>query len=148
MGLAPASVVRYYLGDEAEFLPARTYGSMLEVTHAHLAMMAVVLLLVTHLAIFIPWPLRLRVGLVLFTFASALLQEASGWLVRFVDPGFAALKIGAFLGLQVGLAVLLGGLAWHLMRSGVGRAANGVSLEPATEPSRSPGAPRETTLVP
>lgn len=116
MGLTPASVTAYYLGSEEEFAAPRTYGAMLEVTHAHLAMMAMVLLLVTHLAIFIPWPLRLRVTLVAGTFGCALLGEAAGWLVRFVSPGFAVLKIAGFLGLEAGLAVLLLGLAWHMTR--------------------------------
>ena len=116
MGLDPASVVQYYRGSEEEFAAPRSYASMLEVTHAHLAMMAMVLLLLTHLAIFIPWPLRLRVALVAGTFASGLLGEGAGWLVRFVHPGFAWLKIAAFLGLQIGLGILLLGLAWHLGR--------------------------------
>lgn len=115
MGLTPESVARYYLGSEAEFLPARTAGSMLEVTHAHLAMMAMVLLLVTHLAIFLPWSFRVRALLVLGTFGSALLQEGSGWLVRFVHPAFAWLKIASFLGLQAGLLILVVGLARHLV---------------------------------
>ena len=114
LGLSPDLVVRHYLGSEQEFLPPRTVGSMLEVTHAHFAVMAVVLLLVTHLAIFLPWSLRLRVTLVLATFGSALLQEASGWLVRFVHPGFAWVKVFSFLGLQASMLVLLAGLAWHL----------------------------------
>jgi hypothetical protein len=114
LGLSPAGVVRHYLGSEAEFLPPRTLGSMLEVTHAHFAVMAVVLLLVTHLAIFFPWSLRLRVTLVLITFGAALLQEASGWLVRFVHPGFAWVKVASFLGLQAAMLVLLAGLGWHL----------------------------------
>jgi hypothetical protein len=108
--------VRYYRGSEAEFMAARTYGSMVELSHAHFAMMAMVLLLLTHLAIFVPWPARARITLVLGTFSAAFLEEVAGWLVRFVHPGFAVLKIVAFLGLQVGLAVLLGALAWNLMR--------------------------------
>ena len=116
MTLAPASVVRYYRGSAEDFAAPRTYGSMLEVAHGHFAMMAVVLLLVTHLAIFLPWPLRLRIGLVAGTFLSALLQEAGGWLVRFISPGWAWVKIAGFLGLQTGIAVLLVGLAWHIVR--------------------------------
>ena len=116
MGVQPQSVVQYYRGSEAAYTMPRTYGAMLEVTHMHLAMMATVVLLLTHLAIFLPWPMRLRIALVLATFASALLGEAAGWLVRFVHPGFAVLKIGAFAGLQTGLAVLLIGLAVHLLR--------------------------------
>jgi len=124
MGFTPESIARYYLGSEAEFLPPRTAGSMLEVTHAHLAMMAMVLLLVTHLAIFLPWSMRVRILLVLGTFGSALLQEGSGWLVRFVHPAFAWLKIGSFLGLQAGLLILVVGLARHLA-TGPGRASGG-----------------------
>ena len=73
MGLEPESIATYYRGSEAEFSMPRTYGAMLEVTHAHLAMMSVVLLLITHLALFFPWSLRLRVGLVLGAFGGALL---------------------------------------------------------------------------
>ena len=47
MGFDPASVVAYYNGSEEEFRPARTLGSMLEVTHAHLLMKALVMLLLT-----------------------------------------------------------------------------------------------------
>jgi len=114
MTLDPASVVAYYRGDEARFLEPRTYGSMLEVTHMHLPMMALVLLLLTHLAIFLPWSSRARAGLIVSTFAFALLGEAAGWLVRFVSPAFAPLKVGAFLGLEITLLGLLLGLAMYL----------------------------------
>jgi hypothetical protein len=114
MTLDPASVVAYYRGDEARFLEPRTYGSMLEVTHVHLPMMALVLLLLTHLAIFLPWSLRARAALILSTFAFALLGEGAGWLVRFVSPGFAPLKVAAFLGLEATLGGLLVGLALYL----------------------------------
>jgi hypothetical protein len=116
MDLHAASVVEYYRGSEEEFRMPRTYGAMLEVTHMHLAMMAMVVLLLTHLAIFLPWRQRWRVAVVLGSFGSALLGEASGWLVRFVHPGFAVLKIAAFLGLQVGLAILLLGLSLFLLK--------------------------------
>lgn len=116
MSLDPGSVVAYYRGSEQEFTAPRTYGSLLEQSHAHFAMMSMVLLLLTHLAIFIPWPLRLRITLVIGTFAAALVGELSGWLVRFVHPGFAILKVAGFLGLQTGLAILMAGLAWYLTR--------------------------------
>ena len=50
------------------------------------------------------------------TFSGALLQETGGWLVRFVAPGFAIVKIAGFVVLQAGLAVLLVALAVHLNR--------------------------------
>lgn len=133
MGLDPQSVVRYYRGAEAEYAAPRSYGSMLEVAHAHFAMMSMVLLLLTHLAIFLPWPVRTRVVLVLGTFAAALLLEISGWLVRWGSPGFAWLKIASFVALQAGLGILVVGLAWHL-----GRRPNGAASDQGPEATGAP----------
>jgi hypothetical protein len=114
MGLDPATVVRYYRGSEADFIEPRTYGSMLETTHIHLPMMTLVALLLTHLAIFIPWSNRARVTLVLATFGSALGGEAASWLVRFGSPAWAPLKVACFVVLQLSLGILLAGLALYL----------------------------------
>ena len=114
MDLSPASVVAYYRGSEQEFAEPRTYGSMLEVTHIHLPMMALVLLLLTHLTIFLPWSMRVRVTLIVATFGSALGGEAASWLVRFASPGWAPLKVMCFLGLETSMAILLVGLALYL----------------------------------
>jgi hypothetical protein len=114
MSLDPASVVAYYRGDEARFLEPRTYGSMLEVTHTHLPMMALVMLLLTHLAIFLPWSQGRRAALIIVAFAFALGGESAGWLVRFVHPAWAPLKVGCFLGLEATLGFLLVGLGLYL----------------------------------
>ena len=114
MTLDPASVVAYYRGDEARFLEPRTYGSMLEVTHTHLPMMALVLLLLTHLAIFLPWSQGRRAALIVAAFVFALGGEGAGWLVRFVSPAWAPLKVACFLGLEATLGGLLLGLAAYL----------------------------------
>ena len=45
---------------------------MTETLHIHMAMMSVVLLLLTHLVIFIPMPQRTKVWLITATFVSAL----------------------------------------------------------------------------
>ena len=117
LGFTPASVASYYLGSEADFRPPRTAGAMLEVTHAHLPVMALVMLLLTHLLIFAPYSKRTRVILIVTAFLSAALDEGAGWLVRFVHPEFAVLKLAAFVSLQGILAFLLIGLALFL-RSG------------------------------
>lgn len=111
LGLSPASVVAYYRGSEETFQPARTFGSMVEVSHGHFAMMALVLLLLTHLCIFVPGSRRLKTIAIVGTFGAAFLNELSGWLVRYVHPGFAPLKPAAFLasqGFQAALLVVLG----------------------------------------
>jgi hypothetical protein len=117
MGLHPDSVVSYYNGSEEEYRPPRTAGSMLEVSHGHLAMMALVILLLTHLAIFIPFGNRTKKVLIFGTFAAAWLNESSGWLVRFVSPELAPLKVLGFVTLQLLLATLLVSLTWFLWRS-------------------------------
>ncbi len=114
LGWTPNSIAAYYLGSEADYRPPRTAGSMLEVTHAHLPMMALVMLLLTHLLIFAPYSRRTRVLLILGAFLSATLDEGAGWLVRFVHPGFAVVKLAAFVSLQGILGFLLVGLALFL----------------------------------
>lgn len=114
MSLTPSSVQAYYLGDEAEYSQPRSAASLLEVSHAHLATMGVMVLLLTHLAIFAPWDERAKKLVIALGFGSSLLGEASGWLVRFASPHFAWLKIACFLAFQATLAVLIGGLGSFL----------------------------------
>lgn len=117
MGLAPASVVAYYNGSEAEFRPPRSAASMLETAHAHLPMMALVVLLLTHLVIFVPLPRGAKTAFIAAAFGFAALDEGGGWLVRFVSPSLAPVKVAGFLGLQACLGVLLALLAFSLARA-------------------------------
>jgi hypothetical protein len=57
-----------------------------------------------------PWKARI----VRLSFAPAIGDEAAGWLVRFVAPAFAYVKIAAFLTLQTTLAVMVIAVAWAL----------------------------------
>lgn len=121
MSLRPSSVVAYYNGSEEDFRPPRSAPSMLETTHMHLPMMGIVLLLLTHLAIFVPLPKAAKPALVVGAFASALLEESGGWLVRFVSPAFALVKVIGFVGLQSAILILLIALGVFLV--GAARAA-------------------------
>lgn len=114
MSLDPASVVAYYRGNETEFLPPRSAESLLEVTHMHLPMFAIVLLLLTHLLIFAPIRFAAKVAFIATAFGSALLSEAAGWMTRFWSPGFALLKVAMFLVFQASLAFLIVGLGAFL----------------------------------
>ena len=136
LGFTPESVAAYYRGSEAEFRPPRTAGAMLETTHSHLAMMALVVLLLTHLMIFAPYARRAKIALIAVAFASALLEEGSGWLVRFVHPGFAWLKLASFVVLQGILAFLLVGLALYLRSGRREKVAAIVSEEESRELAR------------
>ena len=121
MSLDPASVVDYYRGNETEFRPARSAIGMLEVTHMHLPMFALVLLLLTHLLIFAPMRTGVKSAFIIIAFGSALLSEAAGWMTRFWHPGFAWLKVAMFVLLQATLAWLIVALARLLSTSAAAR---------------------------
>ncbi|MEE2678823.1 MAG: hypothetical protein VX546_09635 [Myxococcota bacterium] len=112
MDLNPASVVSYYLGNEALFTSPRSYQGLLEVSHFHLFAMGMLLLVLTHLMLFVPLGNRLKAWLIIAPFLSALVDEGSGWLVRFGHPAFAWLKVAGFLALQASLALLIGVSLW------------------------------------
>jgi hypothetical protein len=116
MGLGYASVVDYYLGNEQRFLPPRSAQGMLEISHFHLFAMGMLLLVLTHLVLFVPLRNRTKAALIAVPFASALLDEGAGWAVRFVSPLFAYAKIAGFLALQTSLAVLVGLSIWAVFR--------------------------------
>ena len=107
MGLTPASVRAYYLGSADGFSNPRSYASMLETAHIHFGMMALVLLLLTHLVLFAPFSDRRKKTMAWAAFGTAFASEASGWLVRFASPGFAPLKVLSFLAFQAVLGGLL-----------------------------------------
>jgi len=114
IGLTPASVVAYYRGDEARFLQPRSWEGMLEIAHFHLFAMGILVLTMTHLLLFVPLSTRAKGWIVSLSFASAVGDEAAGWLTRFVAPAFAYLKIASFVTLQVTLAFMVVAVAWAL----------------------------------
>ncbi len=116
MSLTYGSVVAYYLGSEQQFTEPRSYLGMLEISHFHFFAMGMLLLVLTHLVLFVPLSNRVKIWLIVAPFASALLDEGSGWLVRFVSPVFALLKIAGFLALQTSLALLVGLALWSVFR--------------------------------
>jgi hypothetical protein len=114
MTLDPASVVAYYLGNEATFTQPRSYQGMLEITHFHMFAMGILVLTMTHLLLFVPIANRTKAWVVSVAFLAALGDEASGWLVRFVSPGFAYVKVASFLTLETVLAFMVGAVLWAI----------------------------------
>ena len=130
MSLSYASVVEYYLGNEDRFLPARSYQGMLEVSHFHLFAMGMLLLVLTHLVLFVPIANRTKLVLIVTPFLSAALDEGASWAVRFVSPLFAYAKIAGFLLLQTSLGALVVISLWSVLR---GTSANYRSGENAQD---------------
>jgi hypothetical protein len=112
MSFDPASVVRFYRGSEEAFTQPRSFKVLLEISHFHLFAMGILVLTMTHLVLFAPIAVGTKAWLIVVSFASALADEAAGWLVRFVHPGFAWLKLAGFLTLQASLAIMIAIVAW------------------------------------
>jgi hypothetical protein len=133
MSLTPASVIDYYRGNEELFLSPRSYAGMLEVAHFHLFAMGMLLLVLTHLMLFVPLKSGTKAWLIVLPFLAAALDEGGGWLVRFGHPGFAWLKIAGFLLLQGSLAALVGLSLWAVF-AGAQRNYSEQAREPGAMP--------------
>lgn len=107
MGLTYQSVVDYYRGSEEQFLQPRSYQGLLEISHFHLFSMGILMLTLTHLLLFVPLQPGWKAVLICLSFGSAFLDEAASWLVRFVHPFFAYVKIASFLALQGSLLIVM-----------------------------------------
>jgi hypothetical protein len=114
MDFTTASVVDHFLGNEAEFRSPRTYRGMVELAHFHLFAMGMLMMVLTHLALFVPVGTRLKIALVVVPFFSALASEGAGWLVRYGGAGFAWTKIAGVLLLQGSLAALVAISLWSV----------------------------------
>ena len=114
MDLTPASVVDHYLGNEEEFRAPRTYRGMVELAHFHLFAMGMLMMVLTHLALFVPVRPPWKIALIVVPFFSALASEGAGWLVRFGGAGFAWTKIAGILLLQGSLAALVAIALWSV----------------------------------
>ncbi len=126
MDLTTASVVEHYLGNEDEFRSPRTYRGMVELAHFHLFAMGMLMMVLTHLALFVPVGTRLKIALVVVPFFSALASEGAGWLVRYGGAGFAWTKIAGVLLLQGSLAVLVAIALWSVFAGNQARNYAGV----------------------
>ena len=114
MNLTTASVVDHYLGNEEEFRAPRTYRGMVELAHFHLFAMGMLMMVLTHLALFVPVKPAYKIALIVVPFVSALASEGSGWLVRWGGAGFAWTKIAGILMLQGSLAALVAIALWSV----------------------------------
>ncbi len=116
MDLSPSSVVAYYLGNEEELRPPKSFEALLEVSHAHLFAQGILLLTLVHLMLLARIPFWLKVALGTIAYLSAVLNESASWLIRFVHPAFAYLKIATFLTLELSLLLLVATIGLTLLR--------------------------------
>ena len=100
-------IVNYYLGSEEEFKNPVSYIGLLEATHWHLFVFAMALLFVNHLTVFSNLNQFLKLFLIIVSFLSGLGDMSAGWLIRFVSPSFAYLKLWSFIAFQISFLILL-----------------------------------------
>ena len=114
MGLSYQGVVEHYLGSPEKFTRPKSIRGLMEVSHFHLFAMGIFLVSLMHLLLFVPIKGLVKLTLIVAAFTSAFLDEASGWLIVFVSPVFAYMKITSFVVLQVSLitTIVLG--AWSV----------------------------------
>jgi hypothetical protein len=114
IGFSYDSVVQYYRGNEAAFRPPKSYLGLLEESHFHFFSMAVILVTLNHLLLFTGISGFWKLVLILASFLSAFGDIAGGWLILYVSPLFAYLKIASVVILQISLAFLLILVVWFL----------------------------------
>ena len=114
MSLEPSSVVEYYLGSEESFREPKSYQGLLEVSPFHLFAMGMLLLVLTHLMLFVPLSGRAKAWLISVPFFAGLLDEGASWMVRYGGEAFAIVKVAGFLLLQGSLAVLVVVSVWSV----------------------------------
>ncbi len=100
LGFTYESVVRYYRGDPELFMNPRSFAGLLEVTHFHLFAMGLFFVVFSHLLLFTSLRPRLQGALVGLLAAGMSGDMAAGWLVCFLAPEFAWVKLGSFWLLQ------------------------------------------------
>ncbi len=129
MDLTTASVVDHFLGNEEEFRSPRTYRGMLETAHFHLFAMGMLMMVLTHLALFVPVGTGTKIALIVVPFFSAIFSEGAGWLVRWGGAGFAWTKVAGILLLQGSLAALVGIALWSVFAGNQARNYSGAADE-------------------
>ncbi len=136
LGFSLSGVVRYYLGDPERFMNPRSFSGLLEVTHFHLFAMGLFFVIFTHLLLFTSYPGRIKQLLIWLLAATIIGDLAAGWLIRYLSPAFAWLKLTAFWGFQLTSLALFGGLVRNL-KSGRARPRPSPTFPPPNRPMNS-----------
>lgn len=120
IGLSPGAIATYYRGSEAAEVMVfpKTFGQLLEVTHAHAFVMAIVFLILAHLFIATAVPERLKAIVLAVAFAGTAGDLVLPWLVRYGAAWCAWLLLAAWLAQAAGNFVLLGISGWECLGLG------------------------------
>lgn len=115
MGLGYQGVVEHYLGSEERFIAPKSFKGLLEISHYHAFAYGMLLMTMTHLLLFVQLRESLKAVIISLTFISGLALEGSSWLIRYVSPGFAYLKLTAFYVFLLSLLILIVAVVYALL---------------------------------
>lgn len=107
IGFSYESIVEYYRGSEENFREPKSYLGLLEEAHFHFFSMAIILVTLNHLILFTKIKNVWKLVIILASYLSAFGDITSGWLIRYISPSFAYLKLGSVIVLQASFAALL-----------------------------------------
>ena len=107
IGFNYSSIVEFYLGNEENFRPPKSYIGLLEEAHFHFFSMAIILVTLNHLILFTSIGSGWKLLLILTSFISTFIEIISSWLIRYVSPAFAYAKLISFVVMQVSLLLLI-----------------------------------------
>jgi hypothetical protein len=117
IGMTPAAVARYYRGGESGHVMAfpKTWGQLLEVSHAHAFVMGVVFLILAHLFAATALPSRAKGAVLAVTFAGVLGDLAGPWLTRYLAAGCSWVVLLAWLAEGGGFLLLVAVSMWECL---------------------------------
>ncbi len=120
IGFTPQAIATYYRGDESGDVMAfpKTLGQLLEVTHAHAFMMAVVFLILAHLFVATSTPQRIKTIVLAVAFAGTVANLVSPWLVRYGAGWCAWIALASWIGQSVGNLALMAASGWECLGAG------------------------------
>jgi hypothetical protein len=107
IGFSYQSIVDYYRGSEESFREPKSYLGLLEESHFHFFSMAIILVTLNHLVLFSKIKNVWKLVIILASYLSAFGDICAGWLIRYMSPTFAYLKLGSVIVLQISFAALL-----------------------------------------
>lgn len=115
VGVTPSSIAAYYRGGERGdvMIFPKTAAQLLEVTHAHAFVMALVFLVLAHLCASTAAGPRLKRAAIVAALAGTLGDLAGPWLVRYVAPPFGWLLLAAWVLEALGYGTMVCLTAWE-----------------------------------
>lgn len=124
IGLAPPAIAHYYRGGEGADVMTfpKAFGQLLEVSHAHAFMMAVVFLILAHLFASTATSAGFKAIVLAVTFTGLLGDLVGPWLVRYVAAGYAWLVLLSWVAQGLGNAVLVAVTGWECLAAPRGHA--------------------------